>query len=140
MKSENPPSVLKPLRHPRAWSALWALAIAIVIVLSLGPPLSMPEAPKNADKLQHASGYFLLAASAVQLFATRRALAVAGLGLVLLGIGLEWAQGAFTADRMADPLDALANTVGVLAGLALALTPLRDLLLRIERGLTFRRH
>jgi hypothetical protein len=31
---------------------------------------------------------------------------------------------------MADPMDAIANTVGVLAGMATALTPLRDLLLR----------
>ncbi len=130
---------MKPLRHPRAWLALWLLAIAVVIVLSLGPPLSLPEAPKNTDKIEHALGYFLLAASAVQLFASRRGLAIAGLGLVLLGAGLEWAQGTFTENRMADPMDALANTLGVLAGLAVALTPLRDLLLRIERRLPRRR-
>lgn len=123
---------MKPLRHPRFWLALWLLAIAVVVVLSLGPPLALPEAPKNTDKLEHALGYFLLAAAAVQLFAAKRRLAIAGLGLVLLGVGLEWAQGTFTVNRTADPLDALANTLGVLAGLGVALTPLRDLLLRLE--------
>lgn len=128
-------AALKPLRHPRAWLLLWLLAITVVVVLSLGPPLALPQAPKNTDKIEHALGYFLLAFSAVQLFASRRSLVLAGLGLVLLGVGLEWAQGAFTADRMPDPLDALANTLGVLAGLATSLTPLRDLLLRIESRL-----
>jgi hypothetical protein len=34
---------------------------------------------------------------------------------------------------MQDPWDALANTLGVLAGAATALTPWRDLLLRLDR-------
>jgi hypothetical protein len=55
------------------------------------------------------------------------------IGLVLLGVGIELAQGMFTIDRSADPLDALADGVGVLLGLATALTPWRDQLLRIER-------
>jgi len=124
---------MKPLRHPRLWLVLWLLAIALVIALSLGPPLSLPQAPKYTDKIEHALAYCLLAAAAVQLFGSRRALAIAGLGLVLMGAGLEWAQGAYTDNRMQDPLDALANTLGVLLGLATALTPLRDLLLRLER-------
>ena len=53
-----------------------------------------------------------------------------GAGLVLMGVGIEFAQGALTSNRMADPMDAVANTVGVLAGMATALTPLRDMLLR----------
>jgi hypothetical protein len=50
-----------------------------------------------------------------------------------MGIGLEYAQGAFTADRMMDRMDALANTLGVIAGLGLQLTPWRDLLLHFDR-------
>jgi hypothetical protein len=57
----------------------------------------------------------------------------AGLGLVVLGIALEAAQFLFTSTRMMDGWDALANSLGVLAGLATALTPMRDLLLRLER-------
>ncbi|MGH8044991.1 MAG: VanZ family protein, partial [Stenotrophomonas sp.] len=53
-------------------------------------------------------------------------------GLVGLGVGIEFLQGALTVNRMADPMDALANSVGVLAGMALVFTPLRDVLLRLK--------
>lgn len=121
--------VIKPLRRPRLWTALWVLAVLFVIVVCLIPPPPIPV-PENGDKVEHFLAYFILSGSAVQLFRQGRPLLWVGLGLVLMGIGIEFAQGALTRDRMADPMDALANTVGVLAGLGLALTPLRDLLLR----------
>ncbi|PTA71440.1 hypothetical protein C9412_13010 [Stenotrophomonas sp. Nf1] len=121
--------VIKPLRRPRLWCALWALAVLVVIVVCLIPPPPIPL-PENSDKGEHFLAYFILAGSAVQLFRRGRPLLWVGVGLVLMGIGIEFAQGALTDDRMADPMDAIANTVGVLAGLATALTPLRDLLLR----------
>ncbi|HEY0333381.1 MAG TPA: VanZ family protein, partial [Stenotrophomonas sp.] len=100
------------------WCVLWMLAIVAVIVVCLGPPPPLPELPSNSDKAEHFLTYVLLAFGAVQLFATRRALWRAGIGLVLLGIGIEFAQDALTVDRSADPFDALANTLGVLAGLS----------------------
>lgn len=121
--------MIKPLRRPRLWTALWVLAVLFVIVVCLIPPPPIPV-PENGDKVEHFLAYFILSGSAVQLFRQGRPLLRVGLGLVLMGIGIEFAQGALTRDRMADPMDALANTVGVLAGLGLALTPLRDLLLR----------
>lgn len=126
-------SLLKPLRHPRLWLCLWLLAIATVVALSLGPPPPFPDMPSGTDKLEHGLAYFLLAAGAVQLFRSRGGWMVAGLALVLVGIGVEFAQGAYTTDRMRDPFDAIANTVGVLLGLSTVLTPMRDLLLRLER-------
>ena len=123
---------LKPLRRPRLWLGLWGVAIAIVIIGSLLPAFVLPMAPSGGDKLEHLVGYGLLAVGAVQLFATRAALLRAGGGLVLLGVALEIAQGTLTSSRSMDPLDALANTLGVLAGLATACTPWRDLLLRRE--------
>lgn len=125
---------LKPLRFAWAWCALWCLAIAVVVVLSLAPGPDLPDAP-GSDKLHHFLAYFVLAASAVQLFPRWASLLGAGLGLVVLGVGLEHAQGALTQTRVADYWDALANTLGVIAGLGLQLTPLRDLLLRIEARL-----
>ena len=121
--------MIKPLRRPRLWTVLWVLAVLFVIVVCLIPPPPIPV-PENGDKVEHFLAYFILSGSAVQLFRQGRPLLWVGLGLVLMGIGIEFAQGALTRDRMADPMDALANTVGVLAGLGLALTPLRDLLLR----------
>jgi len=123
--------MLKPLRFPRVWLALWWLAIAITIVVCLipPPPLALPQ---NSDKVEHFLAYFLLAAAAVQIYRTRAALLWAGAGLVLLGVGIEFLQGALTTDRMADPMDALANSIGVVVGMATVFTPLRDLLLRMK--------
>lgn len=105
------------------------LAVLTVIVVCLIPPPPIPL-PENSDKGEHFLAYFILAGSAVQLFRRGRPLLWVGAGLVLMGIGIEFAQGALTSNRMADPMDAVANTIGVLAGMATALTPLRDILLR----------
>lgn len=123
---------VKPLRRPWLWLGLWWAAVALVIVVCLIPPPPLPQLPENSDKVEHFLAYFALAAAAVQLWASRRALLWCGLGLVAMGIGIEWAQSALTETRMADPLDAMANTVGVLAGLATVLTPWRDVLLQLQ--------
>lgn len=123
---------LKPLRRPQLWLGLWWLAIVLGVVVSLVPPPPM-QAPAGSDKVVHLLAYGALAVGAVQLFATRAALLRAGVGLVALGITLELAQDAFTVTRMLDPRDAAANTVGVLLGLLTARTPLRDVLLRLDR-------
>lgn len=123
--------MLKPLRRQKFWLLLWCTAVLAVIVVCLipPPPLALPQ---NSDKVEHFLAYFLLAGSAVQLFATRRALCMVALGLVVMGVGIEWLQGALTETRMADPMDALANSVGVLVGMLTVFTPLRDLLLRLQ--------
>ncbi len=126
-------SALKPLRHADGWLVLWGLAIMLVIVASLVPAFVLPQVPTGGDKLEHFSAYFLLAAAAVQLFAPRGFLTRAGVGLILLGIALEIAQWSFTTTRQMDPHDALANTLGVIVGMATVLTPMRDWLLCMQR-------
>ena len=128
-----PAPALKPLRHPRFWLGAWIGALLATIVVSLLPVFLLPVVPPGGDKLEHLAGYALLSSAAVQLFSGRRALARAAIGLVALGVALEIAQGAFTATRQMDAMDALANTGGVVLGMATALTPLRDLLLRLQR-------
>lgn len=125
----------KPLRRPVLWGGLWIAAIAGVVVLSLAPSVPMPDVP-DGDKLGHFLAYFALAAAAVQLYARWPSLLGAGVGLALLGIGLEYAQGALTDTRMQDGADAFANTLGVIVGLSTRLTPFRDVLLQFDtRGL-----
>ncbi|HIY72052.1 MAG TPA: VanZ family protein [Candidatus Luteimonas excrementigallinarum] len=131
MSRWRPGRSLKPFRRPRLWSGLWCVAIAAVVVVSLAPPPPMPPV-EGGDKIGHFLAYGVLAAAAVQLYARWPALLGAGLGLVLMGIGLEWAQGALTDTRQMERADALANTLGVIAGLATRVTPLRDLLLRLD--------
>lgn len=110
---------------------MWWLAVLGTLVVCLIPPPPIPL-PENSDKVEHFLAYFLLASSAVQIYQRRAALILAAVGLIALGIGIEFAQGALTVNRMADPMDALANTVGVLTGMAIVFTPLRDLLVRLR--------
>ena len=123
---------LKPFRRPWLWSTLWCLAIAVVVVVSLVPSTELPDMPPGSDKWEHFLAYAALAAFAVQLYDRWPSLLGAGLSLVLLGVGLEYAQGALTETRMMDRWDALANTLGVIAGLASRMTPWRDVLLNFD--------
>ncbi len=123
---------LKPFKRPWLWAGLWMLAIAIVVVGSLLPGKDLPPLPVS-DKLEHFAAYAALSAGAVQLFARRLSWGFICLLLVLMGIGLEYLQASMKLGRMLDRNDALANTLGVLIGLATAFTPLRDLLLRFDR-------
>lgn len=124
-------TTLKPLRRQGFWLGLWCAAVLTVIVVCLIPPPEL-NLPQNSDKVEHLLAYFVLSASAVQLFGRRRALCWVAAGLVAMGVGIEWAQGALTATRMADPMDALANASGVLIGMLTVLTPLRDVLLKLQ--------
>ncbi|MGY0504776.1 VanZ family protein [Luteimonas sp. e5] len=125
---------LKPFRWPRLWAGLWMLALAAVVAASLLPAGNLPGPPLAHDKLLHFLGYFGLMAGAVQLHARLRAWVMVALALMLCGIGLEWLQGWMSLGRSPDRGDALANVIGVLAGLATGFTPLRDILLRLEGG------
>ena len=107
--------VVKPLRRPWLWLGLWIGAIIGVVVLSLAPPPQM-DLPSGADKVEHFIAYFVLAAAAVQLFASRRALLWIGLATVGLGVGLEFAQHLATTTRTMDQADAWADLLGVIAG------------------------
>jgi VanZ family protein len=123
---------LKPFRRPLLWSALWCVAVSLVVVVSLVPVPDLGELPSGSDKIEHFLTYAALAAGAVQLYPRWRSLLSVGVALVLMGIGLEYAQGALTEYRVMDRMDALANTLGVIAGLGTKLTPWRDLLLRFD--------
>ncbi len=124
---------LKPFRRPWLWAMLWSAAVATVVVFSLLPASSLQSLPGANDKLEHFLSYAVLAAGAVQLYPRWRSLASVGFFLVLLGIGLEYAQGEMHEGRTMDRYDAMANTLGVIAGLGTRLTPWRDLLLRWDR-------
>jgi len=124
---------LKPFRHPLPWAVVWMLGIAAVVVLSLVPPKDMPPEPLGSDKLGHFLAYACVMAWSVQIHARRRSWTANALLLVLLGIGLEFMQGAMHVGRSQDPMDALADTLGVIGGFATCLTPMRDALLRLDR-------
>ena len=110
-------AALRAFARPRVWLGIWIFGWLLAIALSLlrPPPIGI-DLPES-DKVGHLLAYATLSAWAVMLFATRRAWLLAAVGLIALGIGLEFAQGALTDYRLRDPRDAIANTLGVLLGL-----------------------
>jgi len=96
----------------RLWRMAGWLGVALTLVVSLMPP-ALPDSSAHTDKLVHLFGYALLMFWWAQLVTRQRwKLAIA---VVLFGIAIELLQG-LTPDRLPDPLDALANSGGVLLG------------------------
>lgn len=124
-------SWLKPLRRGRFWLGLWLGAIVGVVVVCLLPGTELPKVPVS-DKLEHALAFFVLSAVAVQLFLRGRPLALVTLGLLALGGAIELAQAGLTTSRVMEAADFYADAIGVGAGLLLAWTPLRDILLHLD--------
>lgn len=108
-----------PLRWQVAWQAIGWVILALVVGVSLAPLLDGRQVVANLDKLQHAAAFALLMAWFSTLAAAARRPAIA-VGLLLLGIGIELAQGA-SSWRRAEPLDVLADAVGIGLGWWLAL-------------------
>ncbi|HEY1141635.1 MAG TPA: VanZ family protein [Lysobacter sp.] len=132
-------SALRAFRWPWLWVGMWVLMIAAVVTGSLVPSDELPRMLfPGADKLQHMVGYATLSGYAVMLFANRRGRGMAALGLVLLGVLIEGAQSALTTSRQADPVDMLANLLGVGLGQALAATAVAGWLQRIDSRLARR--
>jgi VanZ family protein len=119
--SEPRVGALRTFARPRLWLGVWAFGWVLAIALSLMHPPQLGIDLPDSDKVGHLLAYATLSAWAAMLFATRRARVGAALALVALGIALEFAQGALTDDRLRDPMDALANTLGVVLGSAVLL-------------------
>jgi len=98
--------------------ALFVLGCAVVLWLSLAPGESLP-AVNLWDKAKHAAAYFVLMLAGGFAFPERlwRGAAI----LFVLGIGIEWLQMVMDLGRQGEVLDAVANSVGIIAGLGLAL-------------------
>jgi hypothetical protein len=122
--------MLLPLRYPRAWLVLgWAL-VAFAAIASLMPASSLPETGTN-DKFQHSLAYALMALWFSGIYPRSRYLVIA-VALFVLGIGIEWAQGAMHLGRERDFGDIIANTGGIAAGLVVAWLGLGGWAQRVE--------
>lgn len=109
-------SLLLPPRPVRI--GLFALALLVIAWLSLSPIEELPVSVSLWDKAQHAIAYFGLALIGAWAFPDRSGrLAV---GLVAFGVGVEILQAAMALGRQGDAIDAVANTLGVAVGLAVA--------------------
>jgi VanZ family protein len=110
------------LRHNKVWLALgWALIVAAVIVCLI-PAKELPSTGLS-DKWEHFVCYAVLTSFFAGLY-PRSSYWKIVLGFVGMGIAIEFAQGAMNLGRQADVYDAVANSIGVLIGLALSLAGL----------------
>ncbi len=99
---------------PRLFFIAFILALTVA---SLTPGQDLPAITFN-DKAAHFAAYFLLALNACALALPTRKLRSLLLGIVLYGIVIEACQGLLIPGRHASLLDALANTFGVIAAIA----------------------
>jgi VanZ family protein len=106
---------------PRVRFVVFGLACAVVAFLSLIPQEELPPTGLS-DRVHHLVAYALLALIGAWAYRARTGLAVV---LVIYGVAIELLQGAMGFGRHADVIDALANTLGVILGLALALVARR---------------
>jgi glycopeptide antibiotics resistance protein len=97
---------------------LWLAAVAVVVTGELLPAASAPMlwlgTLQISDKVMHFGAYLLLAFIPCFGFPLRTGISLSAL-LIALGVALEFAQ-KLVPGRSCDPLDALANTLGVVLG------------------------
>ena len=107
------------MRWRPLWVAIgWAL-VAAIVWLSLTPS-PMEIRVEQGDKLGHFAAYGTLMFWFCQLYARRDVRAAYAGGFALMGVVLEFAQGAL-GYRTFEGFDMIANALGVLLGWAVAL-------------------
>lgn len=121
---------MQPLRYAPFWVGGGVLLAVTIVVLSLLPGSKLPDV-HMWDKAEHAFAYVALSGwfSGVLL---RRHYIFLALGLVLMGVLIEMAQGTMALGRTADINDVFANGVGVLIGIAIATLGLGRWMLWVE--------
>lgn len=106
------------LRFPRLWLGLGWLAVGLAILVCLVPIQKLPQPPSLSDKSEHFIAYLLLSTWFAGIYPRARYWIIA-IGLGVMGVLIEFAQGSMGYGRHADARDVLANCIGVLAGLLL---------------------
>jgi VanZ family protein len=123
---------MRPLRLVKVWLPLGWFAVCILIYESLTPsPPDLPEFPL-ADKLAHFMVYAWIMLWFGFIYKRGEKYLLLGLSLILLGVTLEFLQGA-SGYRSMEVSDASSNALGVFAGWLLARTRLSSTLLWMER-------
>lgn len=118
-----------PLRHARWWRVLSVLILVLVLIAAmsrtfwffddLGRALSRFQ---NADKWVHGFTFVVLSVWFSGIVETRRYWLIA-IGLMLFGLLIEFCQ-LQVSYRAADWVDMLANTLGIMVGLTIAIAGL----------------
>ena len=100
-----------PYRFPRPVRlGLFALAAAILLVLCVLPSKDLPD-PGTGDRFEHSAAWFVLTITGY-LLAPNRRLAIPAFALAY-GVLIEVMQGLTPTGRHSDPMDFVADSVGV---------------------------
>jgi VanZ family protein len=102
----------------RLWWGLGAVFVALAVYVCLVPGDELPKAFDFNDKLSHLAGHGALAVYFTGLVARRSWWKIL-IALFALGVAIELTQYVMHVGRNGDPRDVLANSCGVLLGLAL---------------------
>lgn len=123
---------MRPLRLLRLWLTMGWVLVALVICLSLIPvPQEAVPGIWGMDLLVHLVLYGIMMFWFGLIYLPHKEYKMLGACLILLGILMEVIQG-LTAYRSMEPMDMIANTIGVSLGFLLARTPLSEALTRLE--------
>jgi predicted membrane channel-forming protein YqfA (hemolysin III family) len=127
---------MTPLRYLNAWLGIGAALVALVAFLSLTPnPLETERF--HEVKVGHFIAYGTLMLWFAQIFRSTQGRIGVGLSLALMGVVLEYLQGA-TGYRTFAYADMRDNALGVVAGLTLAYAGLGGVLGRLDGWLAHR--
>jgi len=124
--------MLLPLRFPRLWLTLGWILVALSLVACLLPGNDIPNVPGMNDKSLHIVGYLALTLWFTGIYPRSRYVVIAVL-LLLMGILVEFLQGAMHLGRFAEVRDVYADAAGIAAGVILALLLLGGWAQRIEK-------
>jgi len=128
MEAVNP-----ELRYRTFWLIIGYLLIALVVFLSLtSKPVQIDTNLPYQDKLLHVLAYFVLTFWFMQIYHTRHQVFRWVVLFLCLGLLMEYLQG-FEPKRYSEVGDMVANALGVVAAVGVARTPLRFMLVRVER-------
>ncbi len=109
------------------WRNVWLvtgwLLVSLVIYLSLMPMPPTPVSFEYSDKIEHMLAYAMLSLWFCQVYPSVRARWIVVVGLIGLGIGIEYAQ-RWTGYRQFEVQDMFADGMGVSLGWLLVFTPL----------------
>jgi VanZ family protein len=115
------------------WMAIGYALVVLVVFLSLtSNPVDTGMDFPFQDKLFHALAYFALMAWFAQIYHDRFQRNMIAVVFVFMGLTMEYLQ-SFDPNRYAEAGDMVANVTGVVLGFSIALTRMKNTLVRIEK-------
>ena len=120
------------LKFRFVWLAIGYALVTLVLYLSLtSHPIDVEVGLPFADKFFHAFAYFVLMVWFAQIYHDKFQRYMIALGLIVMGVALEFLQ-SFDVARMSEFADMAANATGVLLAFYLTLTKAKNCLVSIE--------